>query len=65
MDQSICVWSDFTKSFCINPIMFCYLYETGRLRFTHRLLVTDNDALHVLLILVFDLLLALYYSTDI
>ena len=55
MNQSICLWSDFTKSFHINPIMF-YFYQTGRLHFTHRLLVTDNDALHVIHILFFYLI---------
>ena len=28
--------------------MFCYLYQTGTLYFTYRLLVTDSDALHVI-----------------
>ena len=62
MNQSICLWSDFTKLFCINTVD---LYLTGRLHFTYRLLVTDNDALHVIHILFFDVLLALYYFIDI
>ena len=64
MDQSICLWSGFAKSFYINLDMFCCLYETGRLHFTYRLLVTDNDALHVIHIMFFDLLFALYYFID-
>ena len=45
--------------------MLCYLYQTEKLRFTYRLLVIDTDSLHVIYILFFDLLLALYYSIDI
>ena len=45
--------------------MFCCLYLTGRLHVSHRLLVTDNEALRVIHILFFDFLLALCYSTDI
>ena len=33
--------------------------------FTYRLLVTDNNALHAIHILFFDLLLALHYSINI
>ena len=65
MDQSICLRSDLTKSFHINPVVFCCLHLIRRLHFTYRLLVTDNDTLHDILILFFDLLLALYYSIDV
>ena len=63
MDRSIRLWSHFTKSFHISLDMFCYLYQTGRLHFAYRLLVTDNNALHVIYILFFDWHFALYYST--
>ena len=65
MDQTICSWSDFTKLFHINVVIFCYLYKTGRLHFTYQLLVTDNDVLHVIHVLFFDCLLILYFFTDI
>ena len=65
MDQSTCLRSDFTKSFHISPVLFCYFFYTGRLHFTYRLLETDYDALHFIHILFSDLLLALYYSIDI
>ena len=42
-----------------------YFYQTGRLHFTHRLLVTDNDALHDIHILFFYLIYALYFCIDI
>ena len=45
--------------------MFCHFYLTGRLDFTYRLLLTDNNAWDAIHILFFDLLLALYYSIDI
>ena len=65
MDQSICLRSDLAKSFHINPVVFCCLHLTGRLHFTYRLPMIDNDTLHDIHILFFDLLLALYYSIDI
>ena len=63
MDQSICLRSDLTKSFNINPVMF-FLSPLNR-KIAFYLQITDNDTLHDIHILFFDLLLALYYSINI
>ena len=61
MDQSICLWSYFTKSFLIKSCCVLLSLSNRKIAFYYRLLVTNNDALHVIHVLIFDLLLDLYY----